>query len=292
MSARPISKATIAFNLVNIPVGLYSTADNSQKVSFNWISRSSGARVKQRFWDPKEERIVEREECVKGYEFAKDQYVLFSPEELKVLEAQATGRIEIQEFIPLEQVERIYLDRAYYMGPERGGEPAYHLLAAALRETARAALGRYAARGKEYLVLVRPIQDGLIMEQLYYANELRSFSDVPIGDVEVQEAELALAVQLVGHAASDAFEPEKYEDEVSKRVLSLIDRKIEGEEITAAPDVEPETKIIDLMEALKASLAETDAKAGGAGSGRKPARRAGSRKSHRGKESGGKRAAR
>lgn len=274
MSARPIASATVSFGLVSVPVKLYSTADNSQKVTFNWINPSSSARVRQRYWDPAEERLVEREELVKGYEFAREQYVLFTPDELKVLEAQSTNAIEITEFIPFDQVERMYLAKTYYLGPDRGGERAYRLLSAALRKTGRAALARYAARGKEYLVLVRPLGDGLLLEQLYYTQELRSFEDVPIGDGEVKEDELSLAVQLIEQAAADAFEPEKYKDEVSDRILSLIEKKIEGEEITAAPAVEAEDKIVDLMEALKASLGAAAA-AGGA-KDRKPAKRAAS----------------
>ncbi len=274
MSARPIASATVSFGLVSVPVKLYSTADNSQKVAFNWINPQTGSRVRQRYWDAKEERLVERDELVKGYEFSRDQYVLFTPDELKVLEAQSSNAIDIAEFIPFEQVERMYLAKAYFLGPDRGGERAYRLLSAALRETGRAALARYAARGKEYLVLVRPMGDGLILEQLFYSQELRPFEQVPIGEGEVKDEELALAVQLIEQAASDSFEPEKYEDEVSKKVLALIEKKIEGEEITAAPEVEAEDKIIDLMEALKASLGT-----GGGSSGsknRKPAKRASS----------------
>ncbi len=175
MSARPIASATVSFGLVSVPVKLYSTADNSQKVSFNWINPNTGARVKQRYWDAKEERLVEREELVKGYEFTREQYVLFTPDELKVLEAQSTNAIDIAEFIPFEQVERMYLAKAYFLGPDRGGERAYRLLSSALKQTGRAALARYAARGKEYLVLVRPLGEGLILEQLFYSQELRSF---------------------------------------------------------------------------------------------------------------------
>ena len=261
MSARSIGTATISFGLVSVPVKLYSTADNTQKVAFNWINPSSGSRVKQRYWDPREERLVERDELVKGYEFSKDQFVLFTPEELKVLEAQSSNNIDIAEFIPFAEVERLYLDKAYYLGPDRGGDRAYRLLSAALRKTKRAALGRYAARGKAYLVLVRPIEDGLILEQLHYAHELRAFEEVPIGEEKVKKEELALAVQLVEQASVDVFEPAKYEDEVSKKVLSLIEQKIEGEEITAAPEADSGGEIIDLMEALKASLgAEGEAK--------------------------------
>jgi DNA end-binding protein Ku len=274
MSARPIASATISFGLVSVPVKLYSTADNSQKVTFNWINPSTSSRVRQRYWDPTEERIVEREDLVKGYEFAREKYVVFTPDELKVLEAQSTNAIEITEFIPFDQVERMYLAKAYYLGPDRGGERAYRLLGAALRETGRAALARYAARGKEYLVLVRPLGEGLLLEQLYYSHELRSFDEVPIGDAEVKDEELALAVQLIQQAAKDSFDPDKYEDEVSAKVLALIERKIEGEEITAAPEAGAEDKIIDLMAALKASLGDdgaTDEE------GRKPAKRASSK---------------
>jgi len=287
MSARPIASATVSFGLVSVPVKLYSTADNSQKVTFNWINPQAGMRVRQRYWDEKEERLVDRDELVKGYEFARDQFVLFTPDELKVLEAQSTNAIEITEFIPFEQVERMYLAKAYFLGPDRGGERAYRLLSAALRKTGRAALARYAARGKEYLVLVRPMDDGLLLEQLFYSEELRSFEEVPIGDGDVKKEELDLAVQLIEQAACDTFEPQKYEDEVSKKVLALIEKKIEGEEITTAPEVEAEDKIVDLMEALKASLGSGGA-AGKATAGRKPARRA----SSGGKQADKKRAAR
>jgi len=287
MNARPISSATVSFGLVSVPVKLYSTADNSQKVTFNWINPSSGSRVKQRYWDAKEERLVEREELVKGYEFSREQYVLFTPDELKVLEAQSSNAIEITEFIPFEQVERMYLAKAYYLGPDRGGERAYRLLSAALKTTGRAALARYSARGKEYLVLVRPMGDGLLLEQLFYSQELRSFDEVPIGDGEVKDEELALAVQLIEQAASDIFEPDKYEDEVSTKVLALIEKKIEGEEITAAPEIEADDKIVDLMEALKASLGAGDAGASGS-KGRKGAKRAASG----GEDEGKKRAVR
>lgn len=275
MSARPMGSATISFGLVSVPVKLYSTADTSAKVSFNWISPSSGTRVRQKYWDPTEERLVERDELVKGYEFAKDQYVIFNPDELKVLEAQATNSIDVTEFIPFDVVERLWLNRAYFLGPDKGGERAYRLLSAALRQTGRAALGRYAARGKEYIVLVRPLEEGLLLEQLYYPTELRTFEEVPVGEAEVKDAELDLAVQLIEQASVEEFNPEQFQDTVAARVLDLIEKKIEGEEITSAPDVEPEGKIIDLMEALKASLDSVEDKGGKA---RKPAKRASARK--------------
>lgn len=279
MSARSMGSATVSFGLVSVPVKLYSTADNTSKIRFNWISPTSGSRVKQKYWDPKEERLVDRDELVKGYEFAKDQFVLFEPEELKVLDAQSSDAIDIVEFIPFDEVERLWLNKAYYLGPDKGGERAYRLLSAALRKTGRAALGRYAARGKEYIVLVRPMEDGLLLEQLYYPMELRSFEEVPVGDAEVKDAELDLAVQLIEQASVDEFHPEQFEDTVHERIMALIEKKIEGEEITAAPEVEPEGKIIDLMDALKASLGE--GKKGSEGKERKPAKPTGSKKSGR-----------
>jgi DNA end-binding protein Ku len=270
MAARPMGSATISFGLVSVPVKLYSTSESSRRIAFNWIHAECNSRVQQRFWCPVDEQIVERDELMKGYEFAKDQYVLFSPEELKVLDAQATNSIDIAEFVPLEKVERLYLDRAYYLGPEGGGERAYRLLSATLRETGRAALGSYAARGKQYLVLVRPIEDGLVMEQLRYADEIRPFSEVPIGDGEVKKEEMKLAVQLV--------------DEVHGRVMALIEQKIEGEEITAAPEPKADTKIIDLMDALKASLSEPEKPQKKA---RKSAKRTASRKKTKARKSSG-----
>ncbi len=257
MSARPIAAATVSFGLVSVPIKLYSAAEPKSKVNFNWVHKDCGSRLKQQYVCKKDGEVVEREDMVKGYEFAKDQYVLFTPDELKALEEKATETIDIAEFVPAGQVERLYLNKIYYLGPDKGGERAYRLLSQAMRETGLSALARYAARGKQYLVLVRPMSDGLVMEQLHYANELRSFSEVPLGEGTVKDEELQLAVQLVKQAASDEFKPETYQDDVRSRMMEQIQRKIEGEEITAAPAEEPQTQIIDLMEALKASIAKS-----------------------------------
>ncbi len=269
MSARPIAVATVSFGLVSVPIKLYSAAEPKSKVSFNWVHKDCGSRLKQQYVCKKDGEVVEREDMVKGYEFAKDQYVLFTPDELKALEEKATETIDIAEFVPAGQVERLYLNKTYYLGPDKGGERAYRLLSQAMRETGLSALARYAARGKQYLVLVRPMNDGLVMEQLHYANELRSFSEVPLGEGTVKDEELQLAVQLVKQAASDEFKPETYQDDVRNRMMEQIQRKIEGEEITAAPAEEPQTQIIDLMEALKASIAKS-----GGGAEEKPAKQA------------------
>ena len=257
MSARAIGTATVSFGLVSVPVKLYSTGDTTAAVSFNWIHKDCGSRLKQQYICAREGSIVEKGDMVKGYEFARDQYVLFSTDELKALEQKADNTVEIVEFVPFEKVDRVYVDKPYYLGPDKGGDRAYRLLGAAMRATGLSALGRYAARGKQYLVLLTPQEDGILMEQLRYAHEVRSFEDVPIGDAEVKPKELELAIQLIRQIATDEFKPESYTDEVRDRVLELIQRKIEGEDITEAPVEAPQTQIIDLMEALKASLARS-----------------------------------
>ena len=255
MPARALSTATISFGLVSIPVKLYSAAESQSALSFNQIHKKDGSRVKQQLVNSRSGEVVPREEIVKGYEFAKGQYVLFEPAELKALEATATHTIDIVEFLKSEQIERQYLEKVYYLGTDKGGARAYKLLAQALEETGRIGIGKYAARGKQYLVMVRPMENGLVMEQLHYPDELRAFSEVPIEDATLKPAELKLATQLVEQAASDEFKPDNYKDEVRERMLALIQRKVEGEDITLAPTAEPEHKIIDIMEALKASLA-------------------------------------
>jgi len=254
MAARPIAASTISFGLVSLPVKLYSVGESASKVRFNWINRDTGSRVKQQYVDIRSGDVVPRGNMIKGYEFAKDQYVTFEADELKALEAQSREVIEIKEFVPAEDVGRIYLQRAYYLGPAKGGARAYRLLSAALAESAKVAVARYAARGKQYLVAIRPVKGGLVMEQLLFKDEVRSFDDVPSEEAEVKDAELELAKQLIEQASSDSFDPGQYQDEVRGRVMELIERKIEGKQITTAPAEEPETKIIDLMEALRASL--------------------------------------
>ena len=258
MPARSIASATISFGLVSVPVNLYSSAESKSSVSFNMLHRKCSGRLKQQYICPKDDNeVVGRDETVKGCEFAKDQYVVFTTEELKALEEKATGMIEVVEFVPLAKVDREYLDKVYYLGPDKGGDRAYRLLCQALRETGRAALGQYSARGRQYLILLRPLDGVLVMEQLHYADEVRPTTEVTIPEGEVKPQELALAKQLIEQTANDEFEPSKYKDTVRERVLETIQRKIEGQDITADAQPEAGGKIIDLMEALKASLAST-----------------------------------
>ena len=258
MAARPIAASTISFGLVSLPVKLYSASESKRKVSFNLLNEKTGNRVKQQYIDPETGDIVPRDQMIKGYEFAKNQYVTFGPEELKAVEQPKTDSIEITEFVPSDQVDRIYFSKAYFLGPDRGGARAYRLLSAALTETGRVAIAKYATRGKQYLVMIRPHEDGLLLEQLHYADEVRSFVDVEVEEGDVSEAELQLARQLIDQAASDAFDPTAYSDEVRERMLEVIQQKVDGEEITVTAEEPPQTQIIDLMAALKASLEQGD----------------------------------
>jgi len=279
-SARSIGTGTISFGMVSIPIRLYTASESKAAVSFNLLHGKCKSRLKQQYVCPKDDEIVPRDQMVKGYEFQKDQYVSFTEEELKAMAEEAQKAIEITEFVPAAQVDPIYFDGAYYLGPDQGGERAYRLLSEAMTQTSRCALAKWAARGKQYLVLVRPVKGGLVMQQLLYADEVRAFSEVPVGEAEVKDAELKLAIQLVEQIASNEFHPENYEDEVRKRYLEAIQRKVEGQEVTSAPEA-PRAQIIDLMEALKASLASKgpkpaapEAEKATGTEGRRPAKRA------------------
>ncbi len=275
MAARTIGSATISFGLVSVPVNLFSSSESSATVSFNMLHTKCGSRLKQQYVCSKEGSVVEKDEVCKGYEFAKGQYVLFTAEEIKTLDEKATNAIDIAEFVPLAAVDRIYLEKVYYLGPGKGGERAYRLLVAALEATGRAAMGQYSARGKQHLVLIRPMGDLLVMEQLHYHGDLRSADEVPRPEVPVKDAELALARQLIEQSAVDEFRPENYRDQVRERVLEAIQRKVDGQDISAEPTEGPQGKIIDLMDALKASLA----KRGASTAEKKPASQASAAKS-------------
>jgi len=279
--ARAIAGATISFGLVSIPVKLYSATQASAGVSFNLLHGKCGTRVKQQYICPRDNELVSRDEMVKGYEIEKDTYVTFTPEELKALEERATETIDIAQFVPVASIDPVYFDKPYYLSAEKGGEKAYMLLTEAMRESGRAALARYAARGKQYLVMVRPTTEqpgGLVLQQLLYADEVRPLAEVPLPDVEVREPELKLARQLIDQIASETFEPTLYHDDVRVRIQADIERKRQGQDIsTSEPEAQP-ARIIDLMEALKASLAASTPspanEAGGASSDdRKGARR-------------------
>ncbi|HEX9982971.1 MAG TPA: Ku protein [Thermoanaerobaculia bacterium] len=251
---RAFASGQIAFGLVSIPVKLFSAAEASEKISFNMLHGECGGRVQQQLFCPRDERTIDRTEVVKGYEFARGQYVLFNEEELKALEEKSSQQIDITEFLPRTAIDPIYFQKANYLAPDKGGARAYTLLAKALEETGRWALAKYAARGKQYLVIIRPLGKGLVMQQLYYPNEIRSMDELDLGEAVIKDNELKMAIQLAEMGASEDFQPELYRDEVSERIRALIQKKVEGEEITNVEAEEPRAEVIDLMEALRRSL--------------------------------------
>ena len=256
MAARAIASITVSFGMVSIPVKLYSATQPSAGFSFNLLHSTCGSRLKQQYLCAREGVVVERADMVKGYEFAKDQYVTFTPEELKEMEEKGTQTVEISEFVPAESIDPIYYDKAYYLGPDKGGAKPYALLAESMRQTKQTAVGRYAARGKQYIVQIRPVPGGLVMQQLLYEPEVRTIEDVEIEEAPVKENELALAKQLIAQISSNEFDPTQYEDDVRKRIEAAVQRKVEGQEIAISP-TEPEqggAQVIDLMDALRASL--------------------------------------
>jgi DNA end-binding protein Ku len=256
MPPHSIGSGTISFGLVSIPVKMYSAA-SSGGVSFNLLHAKCGSRIKQQTFCPVCNVVVDRAELVKGYEFAKDQYVRVSDEELKSLEGESSKLIDIGEFVPLEKVDPIYFEKTYYLGPDKGGEKAYRLLTDAMTASERVALATFVMRGKESLVLIRAAQSGLMLHTMYFADEVRSFDEIDKGQsAKIKDGELQLAQQLIDGLSSAEFEPTRYADDYRRRVLDLVDSKVEGKEITAAGPQVQRAQVIDLMEALKASLAK------------------------------------
>jgi DNA end-binding protein Ku len=273
MAARAIASLTLSFGLVSIPVKLYSATQASGAVSFNLLHKGCGSRLRQQYLCQREAVVVERADMVKGYEFAKDQYVVFTPEELKEMEEKGTNLVEIDAFVPSDTIDPVYYDRAYFLGPDKGGDKPYALLAEAMRQSGRSAVAKWAARGKQYIVQLRPVAGGIVMQQLLYAPEVRSIDELDIAATPVKDQELALAKQLIAQISTDAFDPAAYKDDVKERIEAAIERKVEGKEIEVATTLaEPSGQVIDLMEALRASVQQkTAAKA--APAARKPPRK-------------------
>lgn len=280
MAARASSSGTLSFGLVSIPVKLYP-ATRAKTVHFNMLHEKDHARLKQQYVCSTCGEVVSRDETVRGYEYARGQYVVMSEDELKALEAKSDRSIEIEEFVPIDKVDPLYFERSQLLGPDKGGQKAYRLLNEAMLTTGQVAVGRYNTRGRQQLVLIRPVQRGLVLHGLFYADEMRSFDDIEFGDdVALKKGELDLATQLIEQLQSERFRPEKYEDTYRQAVLEAVDRKVAGEEVVAAPAPEAPEPIIDLVAALKKSLSEekeAPEKAASSGSGkatrdRKPAR--------------------
>jgi len=279
MPLHSVGSGTISFGLVSIPIKMYS-ASTSAGVSFNQLHAKCGSRIRQQLICPTCNEVVDRSALVKGYEFAKDQYVQFTEDELKALEGEASKMIDIAEFVPLADVDPIYFEKTYYLGPDKGGEKAYRLLADAMQKSGRVALAKFVMRGKENLVLIRPAQDGLMLHTMYFADEIRDFGEVEKGDdAKVKPGELDLAERLVKELSSESFKPEQYADEYRGRVLEVVESKVEGREVTTLAPQAQRTQVIDLMDALKQSLGKRGSAAGAKTGGetaleKKPAARA------------------
>lgn len=255
MAARAIGSLTLSFGLVSIPVKLYTATQSASAISFNLLHKACGSRLKQQYICVKEGTVVERDDIAKGYEFAKDQYVMFSPEEIKALEEVGTHAVEIAEFVPIDSVDPVYFDKTYYLAPDKGAAKPYALLTEALKETGRCAVGRWAARGKAYIVLLRPVGDVLTMQQLHFAADVRPVSEIEVPKPEVKTGELKLARQLIEQQTAERFDPSAFTDDVRERIRAEIDRKVEGQAISVSEEpAETGGKVIDLMEALRASI--------------------------------------
>lgn len=256
MAARSLQSVTITFGLVTIPVKMYAATNPRAGISFTMLD-AKGGRVKQQYVSAESGKPVPREEMIKGYEFEKDRFVTFTKEELKALEQASSGAVEITEFVPAASIDPVFYEKAYYLGPDKGGAKPYRLLADAMRDSGRSAIGRWAARGKQYLVNIRVVEQGLILQELLYADEVRPIDEIEIPDAKVSTKELALANQLIDSITSKAFDPMQYKDDVKGRIEAQIQKKVEGEEITIPEDTSgapASAKVIDIMDALRASL--------------------------------------
>jgi DNA end-binding protein Ku len=294
---RSIWTGAISFGLVNVPVKLYS-AVSKKTVRFHQLHDETGVRIAQRRVDPSTGEEVPYENIVKGYEIAPDRYVVLQPEELDALDPVKTKTIDIEDFVDLEDIDPIYFDHPYYLAPGTGAQKPYRLLLDAMREASKVAIARVVIRQKEQLVAIRPMGDVLAMATMNYADEIvdaDKLDELPDGSVKVTDRELKMAQQLIESLAGD-FEPEKYKDEYREQVMSLIERKANGEEIAVQPQAEEPKKVPDLMAALEASLAavkEREPSSGGNGGSTKrkaPAKSGGAKKSS-GSSSRGKKSA-
>lgn len=275
MALRPLRNATISFGLVAIPVRLY-TATSQEDISFNLLHESCGTRVNRKYWCPTHEAIVESDELIRGYQIRKGKYVTFTDDEIEALETDNNKALEITEFVDLDQIDPVYFERAYYLGPGEGGGKTYHLLASAMKKQNKVALARWISGRKEHLVVLRPYQKGVVLHTMYYADEVRDFGEIDVDASQVKDKEVKLAEMLINELSEDKFDPLRYKDEYRDRLLDRIEAKSQGEDIVSTPEDEEEGggEVIDIMEALRRSLegsrpARSRAGEGKAGAGAK-----------------------
>ena len=280
MPARSIDTATIAFGLVSIPVKIYSTAEPSQEIHFHLVHEGCGERLKQQYVCPKHGK-VERSEMIKGFEITKGNVVEMTKEELKALEAVSNDEIALAEFVPASAVDPLFVEKSYYLGPGKGGDRAYRLFRDAIEDSELVGIAAYSARGKQYIVEIRPFEDGLVMHQLRYPDEIKPWSEIPVGRLpKAQPSELSLAGRIIAQLTHKDFDPSQYVDEVKGRVRKLIAQKAKTGEITVPESAPEKPEVTDLMAALKASLGGGELpKSNGKSNGHAP-RKAGARKAH------------
>lgn len=259
----PIARSTITFGLVEIPVLLYPSMDDSQDIQFELVNRRTGSRVKQGYIDHVTGEIVEPQDLVMAYEYQADRFVYLTEEELEAVGSEVSDAIEVEEFIALEKVDPIFFAGSYYLGPDKGGPLPYRLLAKAMQQLDMAAIGRYVNQGEGQLVLIRSFEDGLIMQQLLYAGEIRPFSQVIQGDAEPTDEEVALGLQLLAQTTSRDFHPENYSDQMRERMLQILKQKSVGQELTFSQPEAPQAEVIDFIEALRQSIEKGSASSGG-----------------------------
>ena len=246
-----IWKGHLTFGMVSFPVKLYSAA-RSESISFNQLHKQDGSRVKQVLYCQAEDKPIPRNEIVKGFEYEKDRYVVVDDEEIKKVAPQTAKVIEIQEFVKDEEVDPVYLETSYYMAPEDAREKPYALFFDALKKTGYVGIAKIAMHNREHIVILRPGAHGLILHTMYFNNEVRKTDELRTDLTLVKDKELALATSLIEALAAD-FEPEKYKDEYRENLIQMIESKKQGNVVVATPEPHRE-KVVDIMEALKASL--------------------------------------
>lgn len=250
---RPVWKGAISFGLVNIPVKMY-TATEDKSIKFKYLHSKCNTPLKYQRVCPRCNQEVQWEEIVRGYEYQKDRFVVMKDEDFESIPSNQTRSIDIIDFCRLEEIDPIYYEKSYYLGPEETGKKAYNLLVSALRDTGRVAVAKVVIRSKQALAAIRIYNDVLVMETMKYPDEVRSRQEIPgiDPDLTVSQRELAMATQLV-EGMTEPFDPQKYTDEYRKALLELIEAKIQGQE-PDFPEARPAEGVVDLMESLKASL--------------------------------------
>jgi DNA end-binding protein Ku len=254
MALRPLRTATISFGLVNIPVRFY-TATKSEDVHFNLLHRECGSRVNRKWWCPQHDTMITPEDMIRGYAIAKNTYVTFTDEEIEALESDDNRALDITQFVSLDQIDPVFFERAYFLGPAPGGGKTYKLLAAAMKKQNKVALARWVSSNREHLVVLRPYENGLILHTMYYADEVRDFGAVEIEDAPLKEKEVKLAEMLIDELTEEKFDPLEYKDEYRARLMERIEEKSRGKAIVTE-EREPERpgEVVDIMEALRRSL--------------------------------------